>query len=167
MNARILRKPDSLADDSFPRQSYPPGRILIVNDDTCLGELNAEALRQHGYDANTASDGQAGWEELQTNHYHLLITENDLPGLSGVGLVKKLRAACMPLPVIMVTEALPSWKSPEYSWLLKATRLLKPYSCEELRRMVINVLNAAVSTRKKVAPPPAWQLRPRANRFRP
>lgn len=158
--------PESLADGSLQCQSYPPGRILIVDDDTCLGELNAEVLRRHGYEVKTARDGQAGWEELQTNHYHLLITENDLPGLTGVGLVKKLRSACMPLPVIMVTEALPSWKSPEYSWLLKATKLLKPYSYEELLRMVINVLNAAVNTRHKVAPPPLWRLCPRANRLR-
>src|SRR5208283_1709471 len=104
-------------------QTDPPLRILMVDDDSRRCRLNAEVLRRQNFEVNTAADGQAGWDELQTKRYHLLITENDLPRLTGVGLVKKLHSASIPLPVIVVTSTLPARKSPEYSWLLKATKL--------------------------------------------
>ena len=151
MNTEHSGQRRSLAGESLQCQTYPASRILMVDDATYLGELNAEVLRRHGYDVNTARDGEAGWEELQTNRYHLLITENDLPGLTGVGLVKKLRAACMPLPVIVVTGTLPGWKSPQYAWLLKATKLLKPYNFNDLLGLVKRVLADAASVRAEVA----------------
>lgn len=116
-------------------------------------------LRRHGYEVSTTGDGEAGWEELQTHHYHLLITENELPGLTGVGLVKKLRAAAMPLPVILVTATLPSWESPEYSWLLKADKLLKPCANEDLLRTVRQVLPPVASGRTKSTAPANWASR--------
>jgi len=61
----------------------------------------------------------------------LLIIKNDLPELTGVRLLKKLRSACMPLPVIMVIETMPLGIT-EYSWLLNANKLLMPYSFDEL-----------------------------------
>ena len=57
---------------------------------------------RHGHIVNAAEDGAAGWDELQANHYNLLITEQDLPGFTGVKLIRKLRAARMVLPVVMV-----------------------------------------------------------------
>jgi DNA-binding response OmpR family regulator len=159
--------PGNRAIASFQCPTYPPLRILMVDDDPYLCEINAEVLRRHSYEINTVRDGEAGWDELQTNHYHLLITENDLPRLTGVGLVKKLRAACMPLPVIMVTGPLPTWESPHYSWLLKATKLLKPYGFDELLGLVKKVLAETASARAAMAPSPRWQSQPLPNRFRP
>lgn len=160
MNTGKLRQPGSLVDDSLGCQTYPPGRILMVDDDPGLCASNAEALRRHGYHVTTAGDGEAGWEELQIHRYHLLITANTLPGLSGVGLVKKLRSACMPLPVIMVIEALPAWESPQYSWLLKATKLLKPYSIADLLSLVKQVLRPTADVREQARARPHWQNPP-------
>ena len=157
--------PGSRAGTSPPWQTDAPWRILMVDDDSHLSRLNAEMLRWHGYEVSTVNDGEAGWEKLQTNRYHLLITQNDLPGLSGIGLVKKLRSACMPLPVIVVTEALPNWKSPEYSWLLKATKLFKPYGFDELLCLVKRVLHDTASARAAIAPRPRWQGQPLLKRL--
>jgi DNA-binding NtrC family response regulator len=94
-------KLENPANEPFQRQTHPPGRILMVDNDPRVGGAGAKALAQQGYEVDFASDGEAGWKKLQTDHYHLLIIENELPGLTGVGLVKKLHTACMPLPVIM------------------------------------------------------------------
>ena len=132
----------------------------MVNDDPCLCELNSEALWRHGYEVDVASDGKAGWEELQTNHYNLLITENDLFGLTGVGLVMKLRSACMSLPVIIAVGILPSWKSAEYPWLLKATKLFKPYAFEDLLGLVKSVLPQIAGVRAEVPREPSRRSQP-------
>jgi len=110
----------------------------MVNDDP--QEFIARPLRQYGYKVVVAGDGEAAWQQLQINHYNLLITENELPGASGVGLLKKLRAACMFLPVIVAIETLPSWQSSDYPWLLKATKLIKPYTFEDLLGLVSRFL---------------------------
>jgi DNA-binding NtrC family response regulator len=152
------------ASESLPYQADPPLRILMVDDDSHRCRLNAEVLRRQNYEVNTAADGQAGWAELQTNRYHLLITQNDLPCLTGVGLVKKLTSACMPLPVIVVTRTLPARKSPEYTWLLKATKLFKPYRFDELLGLVKKVLAEAACARAATAPP-TWQSQSLSNRL--
>ena len=168
-NCHIMQteKPAELensADESLQCQTYPPARLLMVNDDPCLCELNAEGLRQHGYEVGTASDGKAGWEELQANRYSLLITENDLPRLTGVGLVKKLRSASMSLPVIIAVGVLPSWKSAEYPRLLKATKLFKPYAFEDLLGLVKSVLPVTARVRAEIVPAQYWQSQPSAGR---
>ena len=112
------------ATAGFPLQcqTNPPYRILVVNDDLDILRINFEGLRCHGYDVGIAADGHAGWLELQTNSYNLLIVENELPGMSGVGLVKKIRPANMPLPMIITMETMPAWQSPQYPWLLRASK---------------------------------------------
>jgi DNA-binding response OmpR family regulator len=162
---RLPDQPQNLTNGSLQCLPYPHCRILMADDEAYRSELNAEVLRRHNYAVKTIRDGEAGWEELQTNHYHLLITESDLPGLTGVGLIKKLHSAGMPLPVIVATGILPGWESPEYPWLLKAVKLLKPYTLEELLGIVKNVLAATSRTRSQLTPPP-WQITRRTNRLR-
>lgn len=147
-------------------QTDPPGRILLLDADPCLCEFNAEALRRHGFVANTAPDAETGWEKLQTNRYNLLIAENDLPGLTGVGLIKELHSACMFLPIIIVIGTLPTWKSADYPWLLKATKLFKPYAVEDLLGQVKCLLPKTAGVRAQLLPAQDWQSHPYANRLR-
>ncbi len=131
----------------------------MVDDDPCHSELGAGVLRRHGHSVDLAKDSEAAWEELLTNRYNLLVTENDLPGLTGVGLIKKLRSACMPLPVIIAIRTLPSWQSAEYPWLLNAARLFKPYTFEELLGLVRNALPPARRIGPAMAPLPGREER--------
>src|SRR4029077_10352056 len=90
---------------------YPtkrPCRILVADDDRDIRRLNARVLEQSGYQVDTAEDGAAAWEVLQIKAFNLLITDNDMPKLTGVELVRKLRSARMALPVILATGKLPA-----------------------------------------------------------
>jgi DNA-binding NtrC family response regulator len=127
--------------------------VLIVDTDPCRCALNAGVLRRQGYEVDAADDAQTGWAALQNNLYNLVIAENDLPGLSGVGLLKKLRSAGMTLPVIIAIEALPAWKSADYPWLLKSARLFKPYTFEDLLRLVNRTFAQTQRSPAETAPP--------------
>src|SRR6185436_5976774 len=81
--------------------THRPQRILVVDDDVGLRQLGTEVLIRHGYQVDAAADHTAGWKALQARAYDLLITDRDMPRLSGLQLVKKLRAARMALPVIL------------------------------------------------------------------
>jgi DNA-binding response OmpR family regulator len=117
-------------------------RILVVEDDLAIRQLSAEALTSSGYQVETAEDGAAGWEALQGSNYDLLITDNTMPRMSGVELVKMLRSARMTLPVIMVSGSIPLEALNGDSSLQLAATLLKPFTMNELLGTVEKVLRA-------------------------
>ena len=110
----------------------PPHRILVVDGDRDLRLLYADALAGPGYHVDGAEDGAAGWEALQAKSYHLLITEHDMPRLTGVGLVRKLRAAHMAVPVVMAARRLPTEELARNPSLQLAAMLLKPFAVDAL-----------------------------------
>jgi len=111
-------------------------RILVVEDDDDIRRFNAEALTGSGYHVNTAVDGAKGWEALNANRFDLLITDNSMPNLSGLELIKKLNEACMPVRVILASGV----SHAEETELRLAATLPKPFTLDELLRTVHYVL---------------------------
>jgi DNA-binding response OmpR family regulator len=114
-------------------------RILVVDDDDDIRRFNAEALTSSGYHVEAAVDGTAGWEALNASPYDLLITDNNMPNLTGIELIKKLNAARMPVPVILASGV----PHPEESELRLAATLPKPFTLDELLGTVEKVLGGA------------------------
>jgi DNA-binding response OmpR family regulator len=129
-------------------------RILVVEDEPDIRRINAVILHRAGYHVDTAVDGLAGWKALQAvrhapENYDLLITDHDMPGLTGLALVKKLRDAHMALPIIMATGELPMEDlMNRYTWLQPAVTLMKPYSTKALLRTVKAVLRTITPSSK-------------------
>jgi CheY-like chemotaxis protein len=122
----------------------PAHRILVVDDDDDIRHINAEVLAHSGYHVDAAEDGAAAWDTIQRNRYDLLVTDNDMPKVSGVELLHKLHAAHIALPVIMATGTLPMADFTQYPWIQPAALLIKPYSFHELLGTVQKVLRVAV-----------------------
>ena len=141
-------------------------RILVVDKDSDLRMLYTEALAQPGYAVDVAEDGAAGWEALQSNPYDLLIVENDVPRLSGVELVRKLRSARMLLPVVMATERLPVHELAANPSLRLAATLAKPFAMDALLDTVKHALRATIRPRERTGPSPHWQPQPAAHALR-
>jgi DNA-binding NtrC family response regulator len=140
-----------------------PKRILVVDDDEVIRQVNAEMLSRFGYEAETAEDGAAAWEALQANGYDLLITDNNMPNVSGVELVKKLRSAHMSLPVVLASGTIPTEAMNWNSSLQLAAMLFKPYTMDDLLVTVKKVLHATESAREQSEPEPIRQSQPPAN----
>jgi DNA-binding response OmpR family regulator len=117
-----------------------PVRILVVEDDLAIRQLSAETLITSGYQVDTAENGSVGWEALQASNYDLLITDNAMPKVSGVELVKMLRSARMTLPVVMASGTPPAEALNGDSSLQLAATLLKPFTMDELLATVEKVL---------------------------
>ena len=122
-----------------PKLLSPP-RILVVDEDHDLRQLYTEALVRPGYHVDAAEDGAAALKALRTNQYQLLITEHSLPTLTGVELVKSLRAARMPLPVIMAAARLPIQELARNPSLQPVAVLPKPFYLSQLLETVRVVL---------------------------
>jgi DNA-binding response OmpR family regulator len=127
-----------------PPHNQPNSRqcILVVEDEQDLRQLTAEVLIDAGYQVEVAEDGAAAWSALQLSKYDLLITDQFMPKVSGVELLKKIHAAHMTLPVIMATGFLPTWGFALHTWLQPVKMLLKPYSFQKLLATVKSVLDA-------------------------
>ena len=124
-------------------QSSPPLRILVVEDDGQIRRLSAEVLTRCGYDVDTAEDGAAAWSALLEESYDLMITDNNMPKVSGIELLKKMRGARMGLPVIMATGTVPTAQFAAAPWLQPDATLCKPYAIEQLLSVVKKVLREA------------------------
>jgi len=141
---------------SLPDQPINGGRILVVEKAGDLRQLNAEVLRDAGYQVDTAEDGVAAWAALQLHNYDLLITDQFLPKVSGVQLLRRLHTARMTLPVIMATDILPTWEFALHTCLQSVVMLRKPYTFEKLLGMVKNVLPPADGGRTETASSQNW-----------
>jgi DNA-binding response OmpR family regulator len=150
MPLKDLRSKDAPAPTKSPAK--PTRRILFVDDDSAIRRLCCEVLTESGYHVDTAADGEAGWDKLcavrhDPDNYHLLITDNNMPKLTGVQLIKKVRFAGMFLPIILASGTAPT----NDEWLhlaesLQLTAILpKPFSPCQLVQTVEDVLHSPTS----------------------
>jgi two-component system chemotaxis response regulator CheY len=131
--------------------THSPHRILVVDDDVTLRKMNKELLGYSGYHVDDAEDGEAAWETLHAKKYDLLVTDHNMPKLSGLDLLKKLRSAGMDLPVILVSGMMPTEELQRHAWLQIDATLMKPFSTSELLEKVKDVLSE-----RKVIPFPLF-----------
>jgi DNA-binding response OmpR family regulator len=144
----------------------PSPRILVVDDDSDLRLLYTEALVRPGYHVDAAEDGAAALQALRVNNYNLLITEHNLPTLTGVELVRTLRAARMALPVIMAAARLPIHELTRNPSLQPVAVLPKPFYISQLLETVKAALGATDNPGDQNTPPPNWANHPSTNVLR-
>ena len=80
-------------------------RILVVDDSVTVREVQRTLLQNRGYVVEVAVDGMDGWNALRATSYHLTITDVDMPRMTGIELVSKIKAdpKLHSLPVIIVS----------------------------------------------------------------
>ena len=79
------------------------GRILIVDDEVNARTALAELLRDEGFEVETAADGFKALGKLEAFAPHIVVTDLKMPGMDGIELVKKIRAAEDPVGVVVMT----------------------------------------------------------------
>jgi len=117
-------------------------KVLIVDDSTSSSQFMSQALRKAGYQVITAADGNEGLQKTLQERPHCLVLDVVLPGVSGFGICRQLRAMDPQhsLPIIMVSSKNTRM---DQQWGLRqgADRYLpKPFTEEELVQTVQEVL---------------------------
>ncbi len=81
-------------------------KILIVDDFSTMRRILKNLLRDLGF-SNTqeADDGLTAWPMLQTGNFDFLVSDWNMPGMTGLDLLKKVRAdpKLSSLPILLVT----------------------------------------------------------------
>ncbi len=77
-------------------------RVLVVDDDPAVGDVVARYLLAAGYHVDVLADGQLALDAALEHPPDLLVLDLMLPGLDGLEVFRRLRAAA-PVPVVMLT----------------------------------------------------------------
>ncbi len=118
-------------------------RLLLVEDDSSLGRSLATQLEQAGYSVERAEDGREGLYFAREYPVDLAIVDLGLPTMSGVELIKTLRADGKDYPILVLT-ARDRWQDKVEALKLGADDyVVKPFNVEELLARVDALLRRA------------------------
>jgi|SoiMethySBSTD1v2_1073268.scaffolds.fasta_scaffold475571_2 two-component system, NtrC family, response regulator HydG len=87
----------------------PKKTVLIVDDDTVVGDLFARGLRGAGYDVSVVTSASDGLERAKADHPDLIVLDFRMPLVNGLGFLYRLRESEREqrTPVIVVTGDIP------------------------------------------------------------
>jgi CheY-like chemotaxis protein len=114
--------------------------ILLAEDDPIVRNLSQRILERAGHRVEQVPDGLSAWRSLNTSDFDLLITDNDMPNLTGVQLVAKLRLNKVRLPIILASGSADFFRDEEYRWLDFSACVQKPFTADELLQTVERIL---------------------------
>jgi len=111
-------------------------KILVVEDNKDLARLLELHLRDLTYDVDLAFDGDAGWTQITSQPYDLIILDLMLPGIDGLEICRRIRSRPAYTPILMLTS-----KSTELDRVLGLEigaddYVTKPFSIRELMARV-------------------------------
>lgn len=115
-------------------------RILVAEDTAIIRQLITMLLSRAGHHVEAVPDGLRAWEALEAGNYDLLITDNQMPGLSGFDLVKRLQETGNPLPIVMLSGSFDAEQLEQARWLGIAAAIAKPFTSDQLLAIVWLVL---------------------------
>ena len=106
-------------------------KILIVEDDELIAELERDFLEANGFETELALDGLEGERKAKTEKFDAILLDVMLPGKTGFEICKELRRT-MHLPIIMVTARKEDVDKIRGLGLGADDYLVKPFSPTEL-----------------------------------
>ena len=124
----------------------PPSQIplvLVVDDSITVRRVTQRLLQREGYRVSLAADGLQALERLQQERPSVVLSDIEMPRMDGFDLARNIRAdqALAGLPIIMITSRIAE-KHREHAKQLGVNHYLgKPYSEDELLRLVRQYAN--------------------------
>jgi two-component system, OmpR family, response regulator len=107
-------------------------KVLLVEDEPKIADFVCEGLRSRGMEVTHSLDGNAGFELGQQDRFDMIVLDIMLPGRDGLSVLKGLRAAGVPTPVILLTARNELGDRIEGLELGADDYLAKPFFVEEL-----------------------------------
>ena len=115
-------------------------KILIVDDELILRESLADWLARDGYHTDTAESGEEALEKIKATRYDILFVDIKMGGMSGLDVLKKVKADDPDIAVVMITAygaiatAIDAMKNGAFDYLLK------PFDPSELGILVDKIM---------------------------
>lgn len=123
-------------------------RVLVCDDEPHIREPVAIFLRQNGFEVDTAVDGKDGLSKFEKRDYFLVITDINMPGMTGLELLGAVKKLKKDVDVVMITGnvdldyAIDAMKKGAYDYFRK------PFDFEDVMLTVSRVVEKRVLQRK-------------------
>lgn len=115
-------------------------RILIVDDEKNLRLTMTMCLEPLGYEIGTADDGEDALRQLDNQEFHLILLDIRLPGMDGLDVLRRVVKQHPDIPIVMVSAHGTVESAVEAMKLGAVDFLQKPFTPQELRTVVKQVL---------------------------
>lgn len=122
-------------------------RILVVDDEESIREFLEIMLRKEGYEVTCAEDGQKAIDVLKKKAFDMVVSDLQMPNLTGLELLKQVRDQHPDMLFMMITAFGTTETAVEAMKLGAYDYLTKPFKIDEVR---INIANALRSKNLEV-----------------
>ena len=119
-------------------------KILVAEDNLSIGNLMFRALASEGFEVKLVTNGEEAWDEFFCENYDLLVTDNEMPRLTGLNLIERMRGAAMELPVILASGSVSAEITQNSPQLNIAAVMPKPFNLWDFLGTVRNTLGIFV-----------------------
>ena len=116
-------------------------RVLVVDDERAQRDALRQYLERSGFDVHDAATGEEAIEKLRTESYALLITDLRLPGIDGLGVVRRAHEIDEEIVVLLITAFASVESAVEALRLGAHDYLLKPLILEDVERKARGLLD--------------------------
>ena len=79
--------------------------ILWADDEIDLLKPHVLFLRQKGYEVVTVTNGRDALDKVEAGHFDLIILDENMPGLSGLETLSRIKELAPQTPVVMITKS--------------------------------------------------------------
>lgn len=119
-------------------------RVLLADDNLFVADTLNRVLTREGYEVVYAANGEEAWslwkEGGEAPAFDLVVTDQNMPVLTGVELIRRLREAGAEVPVVVVSGHLAPELAAELGTLGVRSQLTKPFTQKELLSAVAAAL---------------------------
>ena len=125
--------------DSKTAGGIRPLHVLCADDNVILGEIMLCLLAREGHWVEQVEDGAKAWERLSTNinGFDVLVTDHEMPGMTGLELVERVRAANFTGRIVVHSSGVTPEQVARYRALGAAQFVSKASNADELLRAVV------------------------------
>lgn len=132
----IMRAQSSITAPPQPHSDAARARVLIVDDDPQLLRVYERILGSAGFIIERASEGRSAADAVRSGRFDVVLSDIDMPGLNGIGLLRAVREHDLDLPVVLITAS-PAVETAVQALEAGALRyLIKPVSAADLTQAI-------------------------------
>lgn len=124
-------------------------KILIIEDEKSIQQMIEYDLTQLGYHVETANDGLIGYQKASKGEFDIVILDLMLPGMKGLDIAQKLKAAKNKAYIIMLTAMDEEFQKIEGFEKGADDYMTKPFSPRELSARIKAVLRRETASNKE------------------
>ena len=115
-------------------------RILVVDDELSMREFLSILLEREGYDVTVAGSAEEALRLMDTALFDLVLSDVNMPGLSGIDLLARIKQISPETAVLMLTAFSTAEQAVEAMKLGAYDYIGKPFKNEEIKQLVKNAL---------------------------